>query len=286
MRKMLRHDLKSVWKVWRIMAPLALLAGIVGGIAVRILDADLDEFIPSSINWVLYLTSSLVSIYWPMLLTAFVLVTLILIVVRYYKNFFTDEGYLTFTLPVSRTKLLNSKILMAFIWMAATAAVCITAYIAFMIITNVGTAGYDPGIDIEPEVPSAEDPLFGTYGVLFFLLELLVLAVIATAADILLLLLCVTLGAVIVKRAKLVLGLGLYYGLNSVIGGIIYAFFIGVFIVLAVVVGEAASADITLQFAKLAIYGTPALGILLFGALGVGSYWLNLKLIKEKLNLP
>lgn len=283
MLKMLRHDLRSVWKVWRIMAPLALLAGIIGGAAVRVLDSDLEEIIPDSINWVLYLTSALVSMYWPMILTAFVLVTLILIVVRYYKNFFTDEGYLTFTLPVSRVQLLNSKILMAFIWMAATAAVCVLAYICFAVISTVGTTGYDPGID--PIVPE-EDPLFGEYGMVFFLLELITFAVVAMAADILLLLLCVTLGSVIVKRAKLVLGLGLYYGINSVIGGIIYAFFIGIFIVLAVVSGETADADMTLMFAKFAIYGTPAVGILLFGALGVGSYVINLKLIKEKLNLP
>ncbi len=286
MLKMLRHDLKSVWKVWRILAPVALLAGVIGGIAVRLLDTDLDEIIPDSINWILYLTSSLVSLYWPMILTAFVMVTLILIVVRYYKNFFTDEGYLTFTLPVSRAQLLNSKIIMAFIWMAATAVVCVLAYVAFIVITQVGNPGYDPGFDVEPSVPSEEDPIFGEYGVLFFLLELIVLVVVAPAADILLLLLCVTLGAVIVKRAKLVLGLGLYYGINTAIGVAIYAFFVGIMIVLVAILGETADEQTAITMAQLAIYGTPALGILLFGALGVGSYLINMKLIKEKLNLP
>lgn len=285
MLKMLRHDLKSVWKVWRILAPLAVLAGIVGGIAIRLLDSDLDEVIPASISWILTLTSSLVSLYWPMILTAFVLVTLILIVVRYYKNFFTDEGYLTFTLPVSRTQLLNSKILMAFIWMAATAVVCVIAYVAFILITEVGTPGFDPGIDTDPSAPIEDDPIFGKYGMLVFLLELIVLVIVAPAADVLLLLLCVTLGAVIVKRAKLVLGLGLYYGINTAIGVVIYAFFIGIMIALIAMI-DTTGEETALTLARLAIYGTPAVGIVLFGALGVGSYFINLKLIKQKLNLP
>lgn len=285
MLKMLRHDLKSVWKVWRILAPLAVLAGIVGGIAVRMLDIDFYDNLPMMTGLLLQLTSRLVSLYWPMILTAFVMVTLILIVVRYYKNFFTDEGYLTFTLPVSRTQLLNSKILMAFIWLAATAVVCVIAYVAFILITEVGTPGFDPGIDTDPSAPVEEDPIFGEYGMLVFLLELIVLVIVAPAADVLLLLLCVTLGAVIVKRAKLVLGLGLYYGLNTAVGVAIYLFFIGMMIMLVAMV-DAANEETVLTLARLAIYGTPAVGIVLFGALGVGSYFINLKLIKQKLNLP
>lgn len=42
--------------------------------------------------------------------------TLILLVVRFYKNLFTDEGYLTHTLPVKPGTQLNCKILSGCIW--------------------------------------------------------------------------------------------------------------------------------------------------------------------------
>ena len=44
------------------------------------------------------------------------ILTMVLIYVRFYKNLYTDEGYLTFTLPVSRKQILLSKTLNAFIW--------------------------------------------------------------------------------------------------------------------------------------------------------------------------
>lgn len=44
------------------------------------------------------------------------LLTLVLMVYRFYKNLMTDEGYLMFTLPVSRSQLIWSKLLVALVW--------------------------------------------------------------------------------------------------------------------------------------------------------------------------
>lgn len=42
----------------------------------------------------------------------------IYLLVRFYKNLFTREGYLMFTLPVTPVQLLNSKLLVGFLWSA------------------------------------------------------------------------------------------------------------------------------------------------------------------------
>lgn len=284
MRKMLKHDLRAVWPVWRILAPLVLLVAVFSGVVVRFASSEAAyDIVPQNLQWIMAITASLLTSLWPMMMSAFVVVILILIVIRYYKNFFTDEGYLTFTLPVSRTKLLNSKILMAFIWMGATLVVCLIAYISFTLILSVGTVEVSPPVDVYPDM-SEPDPLFGDFGMLFFLFELIVFCVMFYAADILLLLLCITFGSVIVKRAKLLLGLGLYYVINSFIGVAMYVFFIGVMVAMVVLGVE--DADSVLLYAQIAVYGTPALGILLTTGLAVGSYLLNLNLIKKKLNLP
>ncbi|MDR1017206.1 MAG: hypothetical protein LBM02_00690 [Lachnospiraceae bacterium] len=53
---------------------------------------------------------------------------------RYYKNIYSDEGYLLNTLPVSKDKILLSKIIMATIWGIADIVVII---ISFMILFKV-----------------------------------------------------------------------------------------------------------------------------------------------------
>ncbi len=53
----------------------------------------------------------------PIIIFAQVVTTLILLVVRYYKNLYGSEGYLTHTLPVKPRLLLASKLLVSFIWM-------------------------------------------------------------------------------------------------------------------------------------------------------------------------
>ena len=62
-------------------------------------------------------------------------VTLIFVFIRYYKNFFTDEGYLTFTLPVKRSTLLNAKTVNAMIWGLLLIAFIIACAIPFSIIS-------------------------------------------------------------------------------------------------------------------------------------------------------
>lgn len=289
MRKMLKHDLKSVWKVWRIMAPIVLVTAVICGFAMRLIAADISW--PEPLDIIVPMFSSLVSLTWPMLMSAFSIVTLILIVIRYYKNFFTDEGYLTFTLPVSRTKLLNSKIIMAFFWMALTVAVCMVAYGLYYCsafgeeIWEFFTEVFSEIGQTDPDTvtPPDDETLKIVTHVFVFLGELLIFSVIAAAADVLFLLLCVTIGAVIVKRAKLVLGLGLYYVVNYILVAVIYAV---VVVAMAIMMSTSLGMEMSEKIGYLLLHGIPWLGVVMFAGLGVGSYVINLKLIQNKLNLP
>ncbi|MGV8906607.1 MAG: ABC transporter permease [Acetobacterium sp.] len=50
------------------------------------------------------------------LIVALSVMTLIVIIQRFYKNFLTDEGYLMFTLPVPTSKLILSKLIVGLMW--------------------------------------------------------------------------------------------------------------------------------------------------------------------------
>lgn len=61
--------------------------------------------------------------------------TTLLIAIRFYKNLYSDEGYLTFTLPVSRSQLLLSKTIAGVIWCFIN-QVLIMASLAIVILTS------------------------------------------------------------------------------------------------------------------------------------------------------
>ena len=58
------------------------------------------------------------------------LLTLVLMVYRFYKNLMTDEGYLMFTLPVSRSQLIWSKLLVSLVWSVLSTVLAALAWMA------------------------------------------------------------------------------------------------------------------------------------------------------------
>lgn len=63
-----------------------------------------------------------------------------LVAVRFYKNLFTDEGYLTWTLPATATQQLWAKIISGVIWEAGNLLLCSLAFLILVSGDNVTTA--------------------------------------------------------------------------------------------------------------------------------------------------
>ena len=117
LKKLLKYDLRSVFRFWWIVALISVGMAVLGGFAQSIL---YNNDIPRVINVI----ASIVVFFSYFCMMGLAVLTQVLLFIRFYRNFFTDEGYLTFTLPVKRETLLNSKVLAGFIAMAAAAAVC------------------------------------------------------------------------------------------------------------------------------------------------------------------
>ena len=142
---------------------------------------------------------------------AFSLLTAILIFIRYFKNFFTDEGYLTFTLPVKRSQLLMSKIISG---CAIYGATLLLIGVEFLITINC----YDDNnifgslVQLFAKAYKESGVYFIVDGILFLLL-----AIMAVVINILFIYLCITIGATIARRGKVIVGIGIYYGASSTI---------------------------------------------------------------------
>ena len=113
LKKLLKHELHATGRnMWIVcLAVILLIAAEVGVAAVvsNNLYAMEDEPVISVILFFALLIGFLAS-------AAAVLLTLALMVHRFYKNFLSDEGYLMFTLPVNLHQLVWSKLLIGMLW--------------------------------------------------------------------------------------------------------------------------------------------------------------------------
>ena len=116
--KVLKHDFKFMFKYWPIAAASTLLLTAIGSacmILLKLLEKEQSNFLRVVGTLGLILSIAALGI--------IALFSTIMACVRYYKNFFTDEGYLTFTLPVKKTDLLLSKVVSSVILQIASGVV-------------------------------------------------------------------------------------------------------------------------------------------------------------------
>ena len=209
LKKLLKYDLRSVFRFWWIVALISVGMAVLGGFAQSIL---YDNDIPRVINVI----ASIVVFFSYFCMMGLAVLTQVLLFIRFYRNFFTDEGYLTFTLPVKRETLLNSKVLAGFIAMAAAAAVCaLNLSIIFAIPQyEVFRSGefFSGIVEGMREIP---DHVVGP--LLIMGIETLVLAALVLLLSVLFLYCCITFGSMLVKKGKLFASIGMYYGIGSAI---------------------------------------------------------------------
>ena len=137
--KCLKHDLRAIWRVWWIAAASAFGMGAVGSLAVRgIIEVNLHiEEVNGAAVFFLSLALSAIAIAAFFAVVAFCVISAILVYVRFFKNFFSDEGYLTHTLPVKKGTLLIAKVIAGTIWciidiIGLFAAIYIAAWVPYV----------------------------------------------------------------------------------------------------------------------------------------------------------
>ncbi len=122
--KLLKHDFLAMARVltpvYVVMLLIALLGRLMTWLATR---KTIMENVAPAIAHIISILSSILTI-------AFVLAPLIIIffaafygIYRFYKNIFTDEGYLMNTLPTRPVNLVGSKMIIALVWMLFTLVV-------------------------------------------------------------------------------------------------------------------------------------------------------------------
>lgn len=204
----------------------------------------------------------------------------IILLVRFYKNKFTDEGYLTFTLPVSSHQIFLSSFLNMLIWTVISSLVLLAGFGVFVLI---GTYNVDPVIQaVFTELKwmlSEIGP--DTKYIVMLILEFIV----GLPYGVVIAMTCITVGAVIAKKHKILAAFGIYYGLtyltNIISSTVTMMLSMGKWDYLASS-DYAAVYDHTMNATVQSMVVTIVWEVLLM----VGGYILSTQLMKKKLNLP
>ena len=209
---------------------------------------------------------------------AYVLGSEIFLVIRFYKNKFTDEGYLTFTLPVTSHQIIWSS-LINFIGWTVIATVVAGLVIGTALIVGPVKEGFinqelldslDYWGYIFERGQWAAEKGFVTYCVMS------VLNGIASALlSVFQIMTAITLGASIAKKHKVLASFGIYYGMNVVISAVssIFSFVIAF-----------AEAETENAYSVLSV--TMGIQCVLYLALCAVAYWIMNGMMQKKLNLP
>lgn len=212
--KLYKYDMKGIG---RILLPLSVgitISSFFATVTLKFIVCFVNGELPEAIRGTVFVVMGAIFIGISVLaLLAYPALSLYMAFMHYYRNFFTDEGYLTFTLPVRTSKLLLSKFL-AVITTAATAA-CVTLLNLFMIVFFGTSPTEFFNIDV-----FVTDDLLAFFGNLDIdVVESLAYAFNGLSQgifSIIVVFLSITVGSIMAKKHKIVSSIAAYYVITTV----------------------------------------------------------------------
>lgn len=274
--KLLKYEWKASAGLLGILSGAALSIGLLGGVALRYLFSVANSESEDPAVNIVILPLTFMLLFMMLALVAYMFAVQIILLSRFYKSRFTDEGYLTFTLPVSATQSYLSALSNILIWNVISGLVM---FVSMMMLVLIGMTGV-PGM--------SSDQITGNFGLLFEELTAIegyleyqmlswVLGVVSFVAQPVIIMACITLGAVLAKKHKVLAAIGIYYGVSMAVG-------------MVTSVGTTAVMLEELQVSTTAYSGPMLLmvviQIVVQLALCVGGSVLSVWLMEKKLNLP
>lgn len=134
--KLVKHDFLSTWKVPVALDAVLIFLGILTAFAVQGIHSVGD-----SVGMSIFMFS-FVGVFYIGIIAANI-ITLIYLVVRYYRNLYTSEGYLTFTLPVKTDMIVHSKVITGSVWM-------FLSYLFTVVSLLIAGAGFIKATNVTP----------------------------------------------------------------------------------------------------------------------------------------
>lgn len=271
--KLLKHDLKANAGLLGLLGGCALGVGCLAAVVLRLLTTHWEQITAKDELMLILIPAILFLFFAYLAIILYGVCTQYILLFRFYKSRFTDEGYLMFTLPVKTSHIFLSGALNILIW-SLIAVVVIIASLAIAV--GIGPAWTE---EVLEEIRWA----FGDMRFFFsevtthgygigMVLNVLIMGLYSIIAP----MSAVVLGATIAKKHKVLAIIGIMIGISmvtSTINGIITSV-----MQLLLMSAQGNVESITTL--------TPLVSSIVPLLLAVGGYFLSIHLMKKKLNLP
>lgn len=210
--KLLKHEWRAVWKVPVLLYGVLLLTGLIAGMtfSLPIWDSDWVGLPMSGVMLIMMFYFALIGVS--------VGITIYL-AVRYYKSMFTDEGYLTHTLPVSARELLLNKVITMGAWNLITIGAILAALIVFggtaLLSLKSGLGEFSRGVfEAFSELPELLDEPYmdGFEG---FCVSIIGMMLASAFSGTMILIGSITLGQM-VRKHRVLGSIGAYFGIQAI----------------------------------------------------------------------
>ena len=269
--KLLKHEWKDSARLLGILTLCALATGPLGGALIRILTWAFEASMTDDRMALLIVGFIMLLIGLMLALFLYSWGTQMYLFYRFYKTRFTDQGYLTFTLPAGNRSIFLSAYVHILIWVGIST---LTVFAAIATAAAIGCAGHVDMAEIQESFRFYQEALEGSpfdgYGLLQF-----VGILISSVSSVMIAMACITVGAVVAKKLKLLAAFGIYYGQSIAMATL------------------ASVLQLVATFATMGIGGfeenfylASYLTYVVQALWAVGAYFLSMHLINKKLNLP
>lgn len=208
------------------------------------------------------------------------LITLILIARNVYKNFYSSEGYLTFTLPVTIDQHLLAKIISGFVWLFINTCI-ITLTIVLLIVFGTATEGL-VNFDAMEGFSSAYSEFFTPMGILFTV-ELILVTLFSFVTSITQIIFSFVLGGAAARTHKVLASIGIYLASGAVISTLASIIFFAV--QMTIVSFESSYSTYSTYNAFADVQPTMIISILFSIACSLCFYFISKSSLKNSLNL-
>ena len=269
--KLLKHEWRATRGTLGLLCLISLGASLMGGLTMRYLIGASEQQTQHNLIVVLNVLGLIAAI---IAVSITGVAALVLLIGRFYKSRFTDEGYLAFTLPGSTHQNLLSSMLNPIIGMVIVFVVICGAFCIWMLIGLSALEGFGAFMkelwSVLPEVFDELGLLFEEIGignVVLLFTDILV----GSISEIVLLMLAVTIGSIIATKHKILASVGMYYGIHvgmSMLTTVLFS---------CIALTEKTGGEI--------VFSVFSLMLGLTVVLTVAGYFLMYYLVKRKLNL-
>lgn len=225
--KLIKQEWRSTWKVPTLLIGILFLVTILLSLSVGLSTWEMERV------EVDYMALLLILLYYAVWIGCTWGVILYL-AIRYYKSMYTDEGYLTHTLPVTTNQLLVSKALNFWIWnLLATVAIAISACVFIAVISVLRSGDLSFVVEIIDGCKQVCDAINSSAYALpwqFFMISILVCMVISSLSGVLMIIGSVNIGQLWARHrvaGAVLVYIGIYlvqqFVLQIMIGSVMFA---------------------------------------------------------------